>query len=138
MVATKEAPRKLASRQQRQMARQMRDWQWKFMEKVARLGTLWVCWWNKDRHHDEENAPEDLEICGLIDGSELLGWMNSHRNWWRIGKWSDKRYAAPVRLTPAGKKALKNRRKYDMEPVTGGMVEPGWQAIPAKKKAVNP
>ncbi len=123
-------PKRLKSRVDRQMARRMRDQQWAFMEKVAKLGTVWVCWWNKDRHHDEKTAPPDLVVCGLINGMELIEWLHSHPDWWVIGEWSDERYAAPVQLTEAGRDALAEREKYDMEPVTGGLVEPGWICTP--------
>jgi hypothetical protein len=123
-------PKRLTSRIDRRMARNIRDRQWEFMARVADLGTLWVCWWNKDRHHDREKASPDLFICGLIDGCELIDWLHSHDDWWIIGEWSEERYAAPVSLTDAGRVALAEREKYDMELVTGGMVEPGWCAMP--------
>jgi hypothetical protein len=130
-------PKRLTSRQDREDARRMRNGQWKFMERVFEMGSLWVCWWNKNRHHDYDSCPPDLYICGLIDGCELIGWLNSHKDWWTIGEWSDERYAAPVSLTPAGKEALFNRAPYDMEPVTFGLTEPGWIATPAKRKEVR-
>ncbi len=124
-------PKQLTSESMRQIARRMRDQQWEMADRVAKLGTLWVCWWNKNRHHDHTKPlPDDLMVCGLIDGLELLEWLTSHPDWWEIGKWSDERYAAPVSLTDAGRAALAEREKYDLEPVTGGLVEPGWQAIP--------
>jgi hypothetical protein len=116
------------------MARRMRDYHWSIADRVAKLGTLWVCWWNKNHHHRAPYA-EDIHVCGLIDGMELLEWLKSHPDWWTIGEWSDERYAAPISLTDAGETALANREVYDMEPVTGGLVEPGWQAKPAKRKA---
>jgi hypothetical protein len=134
---SKPGPKPLTSARDRHMARRMRDSQWAFMERVASSGTVWVCWWNKDRHHDEKAAPPDLLICGLIDGCELLEWLHSHEAWWIIGEWSDERYAAPVSLTDAGRAALANRDPYDMEPVTGGLVEPGWQATPAPVKRAH-
>jgi hypothetical protein len=124
-------PKRLSDKQSREDARCTRDQQWAFMEKVARLGTLWVCWWNKDRHHPRAGAPEDLEICGLIDGCELLDWLNSHREWWVIGEWSEERYAAPVQLTEVGRVAFAQREQYDMEPLHGGLVEPGFIVTPA-------
>ena len=114
----------------RDMARRMRDHHWNFAERAAKHGTVWVCWWDKDRRHREEPQPDDLEVCSLISGMELLEWLKSHEDWWEIGEWSDERYAAPVTITTAGRAALENRDKYDLEPVTGGLVEPGWQAIP--------
>jgi hypothetical protein len=111
----------------------MRDQQWEFMESVATLGTVWVCWWNKNGHHDRAKHVPDLLICGLIDGTELVDWLRSHDDWWTIGEWSDERYASPVGLTDVGRQALENRALYDMEPVTGGLCEPGWIAIPEKR-----
>lgn len=125
----KSEPRKLTDHESRARARRMRDWQWHFAERVAATGTLWVCWWNKNRHHTAP-LPSDLFVCGLIDGCEILEWMNKHEDWWSIGDWSDERYAAPVSMTNTGLAALSNRAAYDMEPVTWGMVDPGWQAIP--------
>lgn len=108
----------------------MLDGYWEFMDLVARHGTLWACWWNKNGHHAPENRPTDLYVCGLIDGCELREWLNRHEDWWVIGEWSDERYAAPVSLTDTGRAALANREQYDMEDVTGGLVEPGWVATP--------
>lgn len=137
-------PKRLTSKRDRENARRTRDRQWAVMERVAALAPapLWVCWWNKNRHHspspeaqyaDGSGFRNDLLVCGLIDGCELAGWLNSHKDWWIIGEWSDERYAAPVTLTDAGRAALANRERYDMEPVTGGLVEPGWIARPEHK-----
>ena len=130
-------PKRLTSKHERETARRVRDGQWAFMEKVARLGTVWVCWWNKNRHHDYKTAPDDLLVCGLIDGCELLDWLHSHKDWWIIGEWSDERYAAPVSLTDAGRLALQNRHLYDMEDLHGGLVEPGFVVTPAEPKGVG-
>jgi hypothetical protein len=126
-------PKRLTSRRDREMARRIRDGQWEFMDRVFRLGTVWVCWWNENGHHDENSIPDDLMVCGLIDGMELLAWLHSHKDWWTIDEWSDERYAAPVSLTDAGRAALAARDQYDMELVTGGLVEPGWCAMPARR-----
>lgn len=124
-------PKRLTQKRDREMARRMRDHQWQFMERVAQLRTLWFCVWNKYRR--EELADEHR--AGLIDGLELLEWIDSHPDWWVKGEWSDERYAFPLQLTDAGRLALTDRAKYDMEPVTGGLVEPGWTAMPAIAKA---
>jgi len=138
-----EKPKRLTSYRDRKMARCQRDQQWAFMERVAALGMLWVCWWNKDRHHqpspsaqyaDGSGYRDDLLVCGLIDGCELSEWLNSHKDWWIIGEWSDERYAAPVQLTDAGRSVLENRAQYDMERVTGGLIEPGWECTPLPPK----
>lgn len=137
-------PKVLKSKADREMARRMMDWNWGFAERVAAAGTLWVCWWNKNRHHDRSPDAQysdgsgyrnDLLVCGLIDGMELLDWLNSHPDWWEIGEWSDERYAAPVKITEAGRLALASREKYDMEPLHGGLVEPGYVVTPAPRAA---
>lgn len=123
-------PKRLTSKMWRKIARSMRDMQWEFADLVAKHGTIWVCWWDKERRHPEPR-PDNVYVTGLIDGCELLEWLRSHRDWWVIGKWRDDRYAAPIRLTPKGRRAIKQRWRYDMEPVTGGMVDPGWIVTPA-------
>ena len=132
-----ERPRRLTSRHDRRMARRMRDGQWEFMEQVAKLGTVWLCWWDKNGRH-KDNQAEDVVAHGLIDGMELLEWIDSHKDWWVVGEWSDEHYAAPVRLTDAGRVALTKREQYDMELVTGGLVEPGWCARPAWRQKSRP
>lgn len=140
-----EAPKMLNEPYHREIARRMRDDQWAFADKVARLGTVWVCWWDKDARHCvrsenrgwqcRDDLPEDLVVHGLIGGMELLEWLNSHPDWWSIGEWSDARYATPVTITAIGRSALTRRELYDMEPVTGGLVGPGWQSIPTERGA---
>ena len=76
------------------------------------------------------NTPPDVWVCGLIKGMEILHWLEAHPDWTQIGEWSDERYAVPVHITDSGRDALANRERYDMEPVEGGLVEPGWQVIP--------
>ena len=117
----------------REMARYIRDHQWRTLEAIAEHNPLWYCWWDKAGRHRPERGPRppDLKVSGLIDGMEILAWLRSHPDWVEIGEWSDERYAAPIHITEAGREALRNRHLYDMEPVTGGLVEPGWQATPA-------
>ena len=83
--------------------------------------------------HRREHQPDDLKVCGLIDGMELVHWLKTHPEWTTTGDWSDERYAAPVWITEAGRTALENRHLYDMEPVEGGLVEPGWRAKPRQQ-----
>ncbi|TIW28725.1 MAG: hypothetical protein E5V63_04415 [Mesorhizobium sp.] len=137
------APRELTDDNAREMARHIRNHDWQIMEKTNLLGTLWCCWWDKNRHFQKydsttgryvESIPDDVQVFGLIDAMEFLEWTKQHPDWWTIGEWSDERYAAPVSLTDAGRAALANRAAYDMEPVMGGLVEPGWRAIPAEPK----
>ena len=81
----------------------------------------------------DEEAPDDLMACGLIDGMEMMHWLNAHPEWITIGEWSEERCAFPVYITDRGLDALANREQYDMEPVEGGLVEPGWKAIPLEQ-----
>jgi hypothetical protein len=122
-------PRRLTSKSDRQMARRIRDSQWNFMEKVAALGTVWWCIWNKIRR---EERTDEVRCC-LISGMELNEWMMTHPDWWDVGEWDDERYGRPVKLTEVGRIALAEREKYDMEPVTGGLVEPGFIVVPARE-----
>ena len=109
------------------MAWRIRDGQWRFMERVASAGTLWWCNW------DKRGLPEGADECrmGLISGMELAAWIHTHSDWWEIGAWDDARYAMPVALTAAWHDALAHLALYDAEPVTGGLVEPGWACVPA-------
>jgi len=129
-VSEKSPPRELTEPSQREMARRMRDSHWAFMEKVQQLGTLWWCTWDKERRH--KPPADDVYVSGLIDAMELSEWISRHEDWWVKGEWSDERYALPVQLTDEGRRALAERHLYDMEPVTGGMVEPGWICVPAE------
>lgn len=101
------------------------------MERVAEHGTLWFCNWNKDRR---DEGPDELRT-SLIGGMSIGAWMDKHPDWFVAGEWSEDRRAFPVRLTDAGRAALADRSPWDMEPVTGGMVEPGWIAVPARPRA---
>jgi hypothetical protein len=119
----------------RRSARRTRDYHWGLMERAERCGTLWICWWDKDRRHHGKPPRDDLEVMGLSTGMEFLAWTDQHPDWWEIGQWDDAQYAAPVSLTDSGRKALAERHRYDMEPVHGGMVEPGWVCVPAETAA---
>jgi hypothetical protein len=119
-------PKQLDSIEHRQVARNIRNTQWRFMERCLECNPLWWCIWNKKRMPELE----DEWRSGLLDGMELMEWIDAHRRWFRIGKWNDTRYARPVRLSPPGRVALEHRHLYDLEPVTGGLVEPGWESIP--------
>lgn len=128
-------PKRLTDRHSREMARGIRDSHWRFMEQVAAARVLWWCTWDKaGRHypHRYRTGPPSpfVYVSGLIDAGEIFEWIGRHNDWWRIGKWNEEAYAFPVRLTKVGREALQNRALYDMEPVTGGMVEPGWICTP--------
>ena len=125
-------PNVLSSPDDRAMARRTREAQWEFMQRVADAGTLWWCAWNTS------SLPEGPDECrmGLLEGMEVSQWMHTHPAWWDIGGWDDTRSAQPVRLTEAGREALAHRDQYDMEPVTGGLVEPGWVCTPTDEDAL--
>jgi hypothetical protein len=136
MTEAKQMPRVLDDPDSRARARATRDHNWEIARRIAEHGTLWICWWNKDGHH-QKPYPDDLLVCGLITGCEIAGWLNTHPDWWLIGEWDDARYAAPVAITEAGRQALAEWEKYDMEPVEGGLVEPGWICTPAEREEVK-
>jgi len=126
-IEARAEPKLVTDTSMRRMARYIRNEQWRLMERIEEHSTLWFCVWNKRR------LPElpDEKRCGLIDGLELMEWFSRHHpDWFIQGPWSDERYAFPLQLTDAGRVALTERERYDMEPVYGGLVEPGWQAIP--------
>jgi hypothetical protein len=125
-----EKPKRLTSREARRIARCTRDFQWTFMEKCAEFGTLWFSPWNKYRR---EELPGELRCC-LLTGVDVLNWMGAHPDWFVEGEWNDARDARPISLTAAGRAALANREPYDMEPIHGGLVEPGYIVTPAKER----
>jgi hypothetical protein len=122
--------KRLTSYRDRRFARNERDSQWAFMERVAREGIVWTCPWDKYHKHKTDG----VYVYGLMGANEFLHWLHSHKDWWKIGPWSEKRCARSVRITEAGRTALANRDLYDMEPISGGMVEPGWICTPLPPK----
>lgn len=155
-------PKRLSGRTMRMIARRERDSQWEFMERVAREGIVWMCPWDKHRKHGPRcpgicaygrftpegeqwkcaqcgrvlpKIPDDgVYVFGLLGSNEFFHWLDSHKDWWKRGRWSEKRCARSIRITDAGRKALKNRERYDMEPIFGGMVEPGFVVTPWPRK----
>ena len=115
------------SEQLRHYARAARDYQWRFMERAAELGTIWFTAWNKYRR---EQGPDEWRDA-LITGIDILQRIEQQPEWFVVGEWDDARFARPISLTQAGLVALKDRAPWDMEPYRGGLVEPGWVAIPA-------
>ena len=126
-------PKALTDDQSRQTARWVRDRQWRTLERIAEHNPLYICWWDKHRRH-KVDRPDDLEAHGLIDGMELAHWLRAHPEWTTAEEWSDERCAQAFYITDVGRDALANRQQYDMEPVVGGLVEPGWQAVPTERK----
>jgi|ERR1043165_973860 hypothetical protein len=120
----------LNDKQQRQFARNERDSQWEFMERVEREGVVWMCPWDKYHRH----GTDGVYVYGLLGSNEFLYWLNSHKEWWKRGRWSAKRCASSIRITDAGRAALKNRDLYDMEPIHGGMMEPGYIVTPLPRE----
>ena len=118
----------------RQSARYTRDRQWQVLEKMAEHGTIHICWWDKKGVHKSKEKPDDLLVFGLLNGMDLAAWLRSHPDWVEMGEWDDERYAMPATITEAGRTALREKDKYDLEPVVSGLVEPGWQAVPAERK----
>ena len=108
------------------IARRERDGQWAFMERVAREGVVWMCPWDKYHRHGSDG----VYVFGLLGSNEFFHWLGCHKDWWKRGRWSEKRCARSIRISDAGRKALKHREKYDMEPIVGGMVEPGYIVTP--------
>lgn len=155
-------PKRLSDRRSRMFARAERDSQWAFMERVAREGVVWMCLWDKYRKHGprcgtgycrsrieshgtkfrcaecgvviDKVLDDGVYVFGLLGSNELFHWLDSHKDWWKRGRWSDKRCARSIRITEAGRAALANRELYDMEPIFGGMVEPGFIVTPWPQK----
>jgi hypothetical protein len=120
-------PKRLSDKTSRMIARRKRDGQWEFMERVAREGIVWMCPWDKRGRHKNGDG---VFVFGLIGSNEFYHWLDAHKDWWKRGRWSEKRCARSIRITEAGRKALANRDQYDMEEIHGGMVEPGYIVRP--------
>lgn len=114
------------NKKEREIARYVRDCQWRLMEKIQAHGVLWFCVWNKSRR------PElpDEKRCGLLTGMDYLDWIGKHPEWFIQGEWDEAREAFPLQLRSAGLFALNNRDLYDMEPLDVGLVEPGYVVTP--------
>ena len=123
-------PKRLDDDWNREVARRTRDRHWSYMEKMAERGKLWICPWDKYRKYPDGD-PEDTVVLCLITGCEWWEWANSHKDWFKVGRWSEKRCAHPISLTDAGREALANRHLYDMEDHHGGLVDPGYVVTPA-------
>lgn len=131
MTTGQSEPRKLTDHNGRERARLVRDRQWRFMEKAAKFGTVWHIAYTRWRE-----PKEDEEHVAYLGHEELYGWFREkHPDWLIVGAFDEQRKGYPVTLSAAGYAALENREQYDMEPVFGGLVEPGWQAIPLEREA---
>ena len=123
-------PKVLTDESARRRARRIRDTQWSVLERIAEHNPLYICWWDKNGRHGGADGALGLLSCSLVVGMELVHWLKAHPGWTVIGEWAAEMSAAPVFITSEGRDALVNRALYDLEPVEGGLVEPGWQAIP--------
>lgn len=97
------------------------------MARLAR-GPVHVCLWNK--YHKKERGNE-LMLC-LMGGADFMSWVREHRVWFGMGPYNAERTTFMFWLTPAGRSAVKRRdKKHDNAVVNGGLVEPGYQVMPA-------
>lgn len=118
-------PRRLTDADSRQVARRTLDMHWDFVRRLARQGIIHFCVWNKYHHKEQRNEARH----GLIDGLEVLGFVRQHRSWFGSGAYDLKRNTRPMWLTARGRRAL--RRQADRpEMIFGGLVEPGYKAMP--------
>ena len=66
----------------REIARKIRDRQWRMMEEMDEHGTLWVCMWNKRSLPTAEDEFRD----GLLGWEEKQSWFtDQHPDWFVIG-----------------------------------------------------
>jgi hypothetical protein len=119
-------PKRLTGKSDRMFARSERNAQWALMERIEREGVVWMCPWDKNHKH----GADGVYVFGLLGSNELFHWLDSHKDWWERGEWADERCAFPLRITDAGRSALQHRYLYDMEPIEGGMVDPGYIVTP--------
>ncbi len=123
-------PRLLASKSYREAARRIRDGQWRHMEDLRESGgEYWRAFGG------EGNVPAGVVFFGFLLWQDMAAWLHEHHDWFNIGDFDTARGANPIALTAAGLRALENRQLYDMDPVFGGAVEPGWTAIPTPSPA---
>lgn len=130
-------PKRLTDKDSRMIARRERDNQWAFIERVAREGIVWMCPWDKHRKHNADRTgwgTDGVYVFGLLGSNEFFHWLKTHKDWWKRGRWSEKRCARSIRITDAGRTALANRDLYDGELIYGGMMEPGFVVKPWPRK----
>ncbi|MYD95529.1 MAG: hypothetical protein F4Y02_17990 [Chloroflexi bacterium] len=118
------------------MARRMRDGHWRVLERIAEHDPAYLCPWDKGGMY-RDDRPADVIVCSPLD-IDLFTWFKQHEDWTTFGDWDDARCAYPVRVTDAGRAALANRDAYDLEPVHGGLIEPGWTCVPSPQAARSP
>lgn len=122
-------PRHLTGDRERQIARQIRDEQWALMMHLAAGGVVRLCWFQFALI-----APgSHILAAGLhpVHGTELVRWIKKHRQWWQITRRASEPSTVRLSLTAVGRHALRNKGRYDMEPVEGGHGDGRWYAVPA-------
>lgn len=118
----------------RQRARVIRNEQWSIMTRLAGGGSVRIFWFGASVSQDPFGTlannlmPEDAD---QIHGIELIAWIKRHKAWWEITRRASEPSSVRLRLTYAGRHALRNRGRYDMEPVEGGSIDDRWRCIPA-------
>lgn len=131
-------------RRWRETARRIRDEQWRIMEAAAANGgAVRICPWDKKRvwrngqgYHHLDPIPGEFRF-SLLSFMETFSWFDmDHPDWFTTddADWDEERQTHLYRLTDAGRRALEERDRHDMEPVKGGLVEPGWQCVPIPKE----
>lgn len=117
--------KRLTDKLDREAARRTLDGHWDFVRRLAREGIVHFCVWNKYHHKEQRNEARH----GLIDGLEVLEFVRQHRPWFGSGAYDLKRNTRPMWLTARGRRALR-RQAGRPEMVYGGLVEPGYKAMP--------
>lgn len=121
-------PPKLNDPWERQAARRGREMDWALMERLARA-PVHICLWNK--YHKVERRNE-LMLC-MMGGVDFMTWVREHRSWFGHGAYNRTRTTFQFWLTPAGRAAVRRRDpRHDNAVTNGGLVEPGYQVMPAR------
>lgn len=114
----------------RARARLIRDEQWAIMKRLTVVTSLRLRWWGTGDLIDPFALSVSPEFTVTIHGTELVAWIRRHRTWWRITRRRSEPRAVRLAITATGRHALRNRGRYDMEPVEGGFGDDRWRAIP--------
>lgn len=117
--------RRFNDRDSRQVAQRQLEGHWNFVRRLAREGLVHFCVWNKYHHPERKNEIRH----GLIDGMEFLDFVRTHRAWFGCGAYDRRRNTFAIWLTQAGRSALRTRAER-AEMMRGGLVEPGYEAMP--------
>lgn len=117
--------RRFNDRFSRQVAQRQLEGHWNFVRRLAREGIVYFCVWNKYGQTEQKNEVRH----GLIDGMEFLDFVREHQSWFGRGAYDRRRNAQPMWLTAAGRRALRSCADRP-EIMRGGLVEPGYEAVP--------